>query len=122
MKAITYGALNATFRKSLRNGNWIRLRSLDKALYKAAMWYAKYHCTTNGKLVEKLLGLVAKLLEKSGARVFRSGHKSEELNIINHTSQIMHYQSHITDYTLLITHYASRITHHRSHITPEGNI
>ncbi|NAT11195.1 hypothetical protein C4E22_06610 [ANME-1 cluster archaeon AG-394-G06] len=79
-----------------------------RQLEKAAMWYAKYCCIMNGKLVEKLLGLVAKLVETSGVRVFRSGYKNEELNIINHTSQIMHYRSHITDYALPITHYPRR--------------
>ena len=53
-KAITYAGLNATFRKGLRNGNWRKLRFIDKALYRAAMWYAKRGGSiVNGKLVEK---------------------------------------------------------------------
>ena len=53
-KAITYAGLNATFRKGLRNGNWRRLRFLDKALFRAAMGYAKRGGSiVNGKLVEK---------------------------------------------------------------------
>ena len=52
--AITYTNLNATFRKGLRNGNWRKLRFLDKALYRAAMGYAKRGGSiVNGKLVEK---------------------------------------------------------------------
>jgi len=40
-KAIAYADLNATFRKGQRNGNWRKLRFLDKALFRAAMGYAK---------------------------------------------------------------------------------
>ncbi|MCD6456247.1 MAG: hypothetical protein J7K81_05600 [Methanophagales archaeon] len=40
-KAITYAGLNATFRKGQRNGNWRKLRFLDKVLYRASLWYAK---------------------------------------------------------------------------------
>nr|QNO52166.1 hypothetical protein MDNCFBIC_00037 [Methanosarcinales archaeon ANME-1 ERB6] len=60
-KAITYADLNATFRKGLRNGNWRKLKFLDKALFRAAMGFAKGgKSIVNGLLVEKLLGLVEK--------------------------------------------------------------
>ena len=53
-KAITYEELLTSFRKGLRNSNWRRLRFLDKALYRAAMWYAKRgRSIVNGLLVEK---------------------------------------------------------------------
>ena len=75
--AISYIDLNATFRKGLRNGNWRRLRFLDKALFRAAMGYARYgRSIINGKLVEKLLGVIEKLKEISkGMRIFRKGFK-----------------------------------------------
>ena len=57
----------------LRNGNWRKRRFLDKALYKASLWYAKHRCIINGMLVEKLLGLVARLKETKGMRIFRRG-------------------------------------------------
>ena len=64
---MTYADLNATFRKELRNGNWRRLRFLDKALFRAAMGYAKQgRSIVNGKLIEKLLGFVARLKETKG--------------------------------------------------------
>ena len=73
-KAITYADLNATFRKGLRNGNWRKLRFLDKALYRAAMGYAKRgRSIINGLLVEKLLGLAARLKETRGMRIFKRG-------------------------------------------------
>ena len=73
-KAITYADLNATFRKGLRNGNWRRLNFLDKALYRASLWYAKGgRSIVNGLLVEKLLGLVARLKETKGEKIFKRG-------------------------------------------------
>ena len=73
-KAISYAELNATFRKGLRNGNWRRLRFLDKALFRAAMGYAKRgRSIVNGLLVEKLLGLAARLKETRGMRIFKRG-------------------------------------------------
>jgi len=42
------------FKKGLRNGNWRKLRLLDKALYRAAIGYAKRGGSiVNGMLVEK---------------------------------------------------------------------
>ena len=41
-KTITYTNLNATFRKGVRTCNWRKLRFLDKALFRAAIGYAKY--------------------------------------------------------------------------------
>lgn len=72
-KAVTYTGINATFRKGLRNGNWRRLRFLDKALYRASLWYAKRgRSIVNGLLVEKLLELVERLKEISkGMRIFK---------------------------------------------------
>ena len=53
-KDLTYEELFTNFKKGLRNGNWKCLRFLDKALYRAAMGYAKYgRSIVNGLLVEK---------------------------------------------------------------------
>ena len=40
-KVITYEELITSLKKGLRNGNWRKLGFLDKALYRAAMGYAK---------------------------------------------------------------------------------
>ena len=73
-KGITYKELIASFKKGLRNGNWRKLRFLDKALYRAAMGYARNgRSMMNGKLVEKLLELVAGLKETKGMRIFKGG-------------------------------------------------
>ena len=73
--AITYAALIGSSRKGMRNGNWRKLRFLDKALFRAAIWYAKHCCTVNEMLVEKLLVLIEKLKETKGMRIFKRGLK-----------------------------------------------
>ena len=73
-KGITYKELFTNFKKGLRNGNWRKLRFLDKALYRAAMGYARYgRSIVNGMLVEKLLGLIERLKETKGLRIFKKG-------------------------------------------------
>ena len=73
---ITYEGIFTSFRKGLRNGNWKRLDGLEKALYRAALWYAKrVGSIVNGELVEKLLGLVEKIKETKGMRIFKRGFK-----------------------------------------------
>jgi hypothetical protein len=75
-KDITYNDLSENLKKGLRNGNWRKLRFLDKALYRAAIEYAKRGVSiVNEKLVEKLWGLVARLKETKGMIIFRRGLK-----------------------------------------------
>jgi len=53
-QSLSYEALFTNFKKGLRNGNWRKLRFIDKVLYRAAMGYAKYgRSIVNGMLVEK---------------------------------------------------------------------
>ncbi len=70
---ITHEALLRNFKKGQRNGNWRKRKYLDKALYRAAMWYAKHHSIANAKLVEKLLGIIERLRETKGMRIFKKG-------------------------------------------------
>jgi hypothetical protein len=73
---ITNEALFASFKKGRRNGNWRKLNRLDKALYRASLWYTKrLGGIVNGKLVEKLLVLVKRLEETKGMRIFKRGLK-----------------------------------------------
>ena len=59
---IIYDELMATLRKAVRNGNWRKRRFLDKALYRAAMGYARYgRSIVKGKLVEKLFRVYRKV-------------------------------------------------------------
>jgi hypothetical protein len=41
MRMLSYEELFTNLKKGMRNRNWKRLRFLDKALYRAAMWYVK---------------------------------------------------------------------------------
>ena len=73
---ITSGELKAIFQKGLRNGNWRHLNPLDKALYRASLWYAKHRGNiVNAALVGKLMALVEKLKETKGKRIFKRGFK-----------------------------------------------
>ena len=73
---ITNGGLFACFGKGQRNGNWRKLNRLDKALYRASLWYTKHlRGIVNETLVEKLLGLVERLEETKGMRIFKKGLK-----------------------------------------------
>jgi len=76
MQMFTYKGLLRDFRKGLRNGNWRKLRRVEKALYMASMWYARVRgAILNEKLVSKLAALVDKLKATSGARVFKRGYE-----------------------------------------------
>jgi hypothetical protein len=71
-RTIIYDKLTATLRKTVRNGNWRKLKFIDKALYRAAMWYAKSGGSiVNVKLVEKLLWLIERLKETKCIRLFK---------------------------------------------------
>ena len=76
MSDVTYADLSAIFKKGLRNGNWRKLNSLDKALYRAALWYMKHRWSiVNTALVEKLSALIERLKETKGMRIFKRGFK-----------------------------------------------
>jgi len=76
MQMFTHEELLGDFRKGLRNGNWRKLRRVEKALYMASMWYARVRgAILNEKLVSKLATLVDKLKVTSGARVFKRGYE-----------------------------------------------
>ena len=72
----TYKELLTSFRKGLRNGNWRKLRRLEKALYQASLWYSRIRgAIINEKLVGMLSVLLDKLKETPGARIFKRGYK-----------------------------------------------
>ena len=70
----TYDELFASFRKGQRNGTWRKLSRLEKAVYRASLWYSKVQgAIINEMLVRKLSSLVERLKETKGARVFKRG-------------------------------------------------
>ena len=74
MRMLSYEELFTDLKKGMRNGNWKRLRFVDKALYRAAMWYVKRGGSIVGKmLVEKLSLLVERLKETKGMRILKRG-------------------------------------------------
>ncbi|MCK4734790.1 MAG: hypothetical protein KAT65_20215 [Methanophagales archaeon] len=73
-ETITNEELFASYKKGRRNGNWRNRNRLDKALYRASLWYTKHFGSiVNGTLVEKLLGLVERLEETKGMKIFKNG-------------------------------------------------
>ena len=81
MQIFTHEELHTSFRKGLRNGNWRKLRRLEKALYQASLWYLRIKgAIINEMLVKKLSVFMEKLKETSGAKVFKRGYgKAVEL-------------------------------------------
>ena len=76
MSDITYEDLLASFKKGLRSGNWRKRDFLDKALYRASLWYAKHRGSiVNTSLVEKLSALIEKLIETKGMKIYKRGFK-----------------------------------------------
>ena len=74
MSGITYEELLANFKKGLRNGNWRKLNFLEKALFRASLWYAKHRGSiVNAALAQKLSALIEKLKETKGMRIFKRG-------------------------------------------------
>ena len=73
---ITYEDILAGMRKGLRNGNWRKLSGVEKALYRAALWYARVRgAIMNETLVGMLSVLVDKLKATKGARIFKRGYE-----------------------------------------------
>ena len=88
MQTLSYVELLTSFRKGLRNGNWRRLNFLDKALYRASLWYTKYlGSIVNSALVGKLMELVERLKETKGKKRFRSGFR-KAVELLNKGEEI----------------------------------
>lgn len=76
IQCLSYKDLFISFKRGLRNGNWNKLNFLDKALYRASLWYLRRgRDIVNGLLVKKLLVLVGRLKETKGMRIFKRGFK-----------------------------------------------
>ncbi|OEU57325.1 MAG: hypothetical protein BA871_16430 [Desulfuromonadales bacterium C00003096] len=76
MQMYTYKELLTSFKKGLRNGNWRKLRRLEKALFPASLWYSRRQGTIlNEMVVSKLSVLVEKLKATKGARIFKRGYE-----------------------------------------------
>ena len=63
-QSLSYMCIRTNFAKGLRKGNWRKQRLRDKALYRAAMWYAKH----GGSILDSVcLGTrVEELVERPG--------------------------------------------------------
>ena len=74
-----HGEFLTNFRRGQRNSNWRKLSRLEKALYRASLWYSRVQgAIINEILVSKLFVLVDKLKETQGARVFKRGFEKKK--------------------------------------------
>jgi hypothetical protein len=71
---IRYEELSTGFKKGLRNGNWRKFHRLEKALFRASLWYSKVHNVVISELlVRKLSVLLDKLKTTAAARIMKRG-------------------------------------------------
>lgn len=96
-RMFTYSELLTTFKKSFRNGNWKKLNRVEQAFYRASLCYTKFQeKIVNKCLLEQLSGIMDKLLETPGVRVFKRGferavekmQKYEEEGVFNWAPQL----------------------------------
>ena len=74
MSDISYSELFELLKKVLRNAKWKRPNSLERALFRASLWYAKHRGSiVNAALIEKLTALIKKLKETKGLKIFKKG-------------------------------------------------
>lgn len=61
-------------RKGFRNGNWRRLSGVDRAMFRAAVWYARVRGRIiNVRVVAQLLSVVKRLKASVGTRILEAG-------------------------------------------------
>lgn len=77
--SLTYAPLATLWRRSLRNGSWVKLTSSKKALYRCALWVAKARGRiSNSRLVEQILQ-IALQLQRVQSRIVAAGEKKARM-------------------------------------------
>jgi len=72
--SITYPCLLDLRRRGLRNGNWTRLESEQKALFRCALWLARARGRIcNAKLMVQVLRVALRLIESVRSSILRLG-------------------------------------------------
>ena len=72
--SLKFTLLSKLWRRSLRNGSWIKLSSTRKALYRCALWIARVRgCISNTKLVEQVLQITWQLHHYCQSRIGIAG-------------------------------------------------
>jgi hypothetical protein len=76
----TYAPLALLWRRSLRNGSWVRLSSSKKALYRCALWVAKARGRiSNRRLIEQILQIASQLLQSVQSRIASAGSRKARM-------------------------------------------
>jgi len=85
-ESITYPCLVGLRRRGLRNGNWGRLESGQRALFRCAMWVAKARGQIcNAKLMVQVLRVALRLLENARSTILRSGRNRSTSMMANYS-------------------------------------
>jgi len=81
VRVLGYAELLSLLRRGFRNGNWRRLRLDDKAMFSAAVWYAKVKGRIiNPRVLAQLLSVIERLKATVRTHILRSGRdKAEEM-------------------------------------------
>jgi len=73
-KGLDHAVLRRYLRVGFRRGTWAALGSVDKALYKCALWVAKARGgITNTKLSASIISIIMKLAATIGGRIYALG-------------------------------------------------
>lgn len=73
-RVLSYGDLLNILRKACRNGNWRRLKGVEKALFKATLQLARLRGRiVNPTLLESVKNIVEKLLQTPATRILQLG-------------------------------------------------
>ena len=86
--SVTYGFLTTSWHKALRNGSWASITSMEKALYRCALWIAKTRGSIiNTALVAQILVIVRRFFEGIRSRILAVGRKRAGSMLKNYSSQ-----------------------------------
>jgi hypothetical protein len=72
--SLDHESLRFYMRRGLRRGTWAALDTVEKALYRCALWVAKVRGRiASSKLSVSIIGIITKLVTTAGARIYRLG-------------------------------------------------
>lgn len=72
----THNELLSSFKKSFRNGNWKKLSSIEKGLYRASLAYARFKGKiVNSDLRAQLSIIIDKILSSPGMKILERGYE-----------------------------------------------
>ena len=88
---LTYEYLKEARMKGRRNGNWKRLRKIERVFFSVSVIYARIRgCIISAEVVDKLILLIKKIYETPSLRIFRRGFENA-IRLWNKCPQIIEW-------------------------------